>query len=382
MVPVHVDAVMLKPSPAELCVVDGQGRPVVGAQVLKAREGRVVGVTDSRGRFEVPSWRNSYYVRHPDIGFGTISSMSDVVTLREPARLAVSARWQGQLMPGVTVRQRDSVLAGEVFYEDGTPVSRGTIHCWQEGPAGESLSGTEVVAGRFRLEVPPGACQLAASDAFAQSDPIPVQAPAENLVLVVPARGAVAGEDQEVLQARKRMFQQFGLVFKMYANEHQHMVFPPLSRVRGGFYPEMTEVYPEYLIDSKFVARATGRGDVKMCYLGYLVDDEASALAFLDAYAELGPEAIYGEDLQVAPGQGSFAGDTIFRLSEDFEWAEEVSQATIPTLWELPGPSREDGGWVLYMDGHVEWTPYPGDFPMTEAVARRIEALRAEPSGE
>lgn len=98
-------------------------------------------------------------------------------------------------------------------------------------------------------------------------------------------------------------------------------------------------------------------------------------MAFLDAYTQLGPEAIREGDLLVAEGLGSFGGDTIYRLSEGLS---PVDQSIVPTMWELPGPGRETGGLVLYMDGHVEWVPYPGKFPMSEAFVARMLELQAE----
>ncbi len=46
--------------------------------------------------------------------------------------------------------------------------------------------------------------------------------------------------------------------------------------------------------------------------------------------------------------------------------------AQIPVIWEWPS-NHVNGGHVLYMDRHVEFVTYPGEFPMTE---RFIEALR------
>jgi hypothetical protein len=142
----------------------------------------------------------------------------------------------------------------------------------------------------------------------------------------------------------------------------------------------MAKIFPDYLTDPVIVARLTGQGDVKMCYLGYLVDSEAAALAFLDAYADLGAEAVAGNDIEVGEGHGSFGGDTLLRLSEG--GIPRESESAIPTVWELPEAGPSAGGYVLYADGHTEWKPYPGDFPMTEAVVERINALRFKADGE
>jgi hypothetical protein len=44
-------------------------------------------------------------------------------------------------------------------------------------------------------------------------------------------------------------------------------------------------------------------------------------------------------------------------------------------------PDRQDppGGWVLYLDGHTEWVPYPGKFPMSRRVIEKARALKGEP---
>ncbi len=279
----------------------------------------------------------------------------------------------------IVLPRLDSTLAGQVLYEDGTPVPRGMVSC-RQGQGRDSHEVRAIVQqGAFRLEVAQGAWELTASDGRTKSRAIVVQAPDQSVRIVLPGdSSATDGVDFLARRERSEFLKQFGLVFKMYANEHESELFPPLSRLPGGFHPEMNEVYPEYLTDSAYVARATGQGEIKTCYLGYLVDSEETALAFLDAYAELGPEAIYGADILVGAGRGTLGGDTIYRLSlsGQSELREGLSQATIPVLWEEPGPGRETGGWVLYMDGHAEWKPYPGEFPMTEAFMSRLNELR------
>lgn len=53
----------------------------------------------------------------------------------------------------------------------------------------------------------------------------------------------------------------------------------------------------------------------------------------------------------------------------------------LPIVIERPERHR-DGGHVLYMDGHVEFVPYPGKFPMTPAFIeglRSLDALERQP---
>jgi len=52
------------------------------------------------------------------------------------------------------------------------------------------------------------------------------------------------------------------------------------------------------------------------------------------------------------------------------------AQARIPVLIERP-ELHGGGGHVLYLDGHVEFVPYPGKFPMTEDYIAGLRALDA-----
>ena len=76
-------------------------------------------------------------------------------------------------------------------------------------------------------------------------------------------------------------------------------------------------------------------------------------------------------------GAGTFGAERLVRLSEGTALPEGVTKTDIPTLWEVP-TEAEPGGWVLYMDGHVEWVDYPGKFPMTERFVRGLAAVREE----
>lgn len=55
-------------------------------------------------------------------------------------------------------------------------------------------------------------------------------------------------------------------------------------------------------------------------------------------------------------------------------------QSEIPVMVERP-ELHGDGGHVLYMDGHVDFVPYPGPFPMTVTFIDGLRSLdRLEPS--
>ena len=181
-------------------------------------------------------------------------------------------------------------------------------------------------------------------------------------------------------------FKQMGLVFKMFANEARGTLSPPMHPTEGAFYPKAQKIYPEYMTDPKTTISVFGVGTAKAAYFGYVLDSEEVALSLLDAYEELGPEALYDSDLDVGAGLGTGGGDIIYRLSEnlgdtmDAQGIAAPMQSEIPILWELPGTREEGGGWVLYMDGHTQWKTYPGDFPMTETFVQRILQLRQDPT--
>jgi len=49
----------------------------------------------------------------------------------------------------------------------------------------------------------------------------------------------------------------------------------------------------------------------------------------------------------------------------------------VPVLIERLGNHKDPGGHVLYLDGHVEFVPYPGPFPMTKETVALLESLDA-----
>lgn len=55
--------------------------------------------------------------------------------------------------------------------------------------------------------------------------------------------------------------------------------------------------------------------------------------------------------------------------------ASGVVQGEIPILWEMPDEREVPGGWVVYMDGHTDWLPYPGNFPFTRPFISRVRVL-------
>ena len=110
-------------------------------------------------------------------------------------------------------------------------------------------------------------------------------------------------------------------------------------------------------------------------YLGYVVKSDKDVEAFARAYRRrLAEGGDFQKDLQISEEH-----KTILRIREGVERfyitdindpnARGRAQSEIPTLIEWPDKHEVDGqqgGNVLYMDGHIEFVPYPGKWPMTE----------------
>ena len=87
----------------------------------------------------------------------------------------------------------------------------------------------------------------------------------------------------------------------------------------------------------------------------------------------------------LAEGAGNAGGTTIYRLREGIERfmitdinnpaASAMAQSEIAVMWDIVEVDVGDfshvpgGGNVLYMDGHVEFIKYPGEFPVSRAMA-------------
>ena len=215
---------------------------------------------------------------------------------------------------------------------------------------------------------------------------------------------------------------QLGLVLNLFAAENKDN-YPRIDDVKGNLIFE-GGLYPEYLADAGplgcpddpgYVENMTFRmksnaehpqssiGSVhpdcitseSYVYLGWLVTNEKEGLAAIDAYFNT-PTARLGEDLNVPRGMGNRGGSVIHRLTTRADRllvtkadiaraykAKDVNAAfaalpklgTIPVMWEWPS-NHGDGGHVLYLDGHAEFVPYPGKFPMTKkfiGALRKIE---------
>jgi prepilin-type processing-associated H-X9-DG protein len=193
---------------------------------------------------------------------------------------------------------------------------------------------------------------------------------------------------------------QMGLVYKMFANEKNGM-YPHVSATPGQLMSAKDEIYPEYLTDAfilvcpsdtempaRMAEPDTLIDDESYFYLGYAVLGEEDIAAFCTAYREKTAQGKPLEgDLPVSAGTGSRGGDILYQLKEGVERffvtnaanpsGAAMVQSQVPVLIERPENHMPSGGNVLFMDGHVEFIRYPGQWPMTEQTINALKALDA-----
>lgn len=214
---------------------------------------------------------------------------------------------------------------------------------------------------------------------------------------------------------------QLAIALIMYADDHEEAL-PPLSGNPGTLIFDMAAVFPEYIADPTVLlsppareAAAESQMTPAHCfdnssyfYPGYLIWNEELVEAFAEAYdREVKAGRRIGGKLPVShPAKQLHPVTNRIRWGyvteerrDDPEIAHwQVPHADVPVLIEdprpYPGPfglwlgmpiplsAPEEGGLVLYLDGHVEFIPYPGKWPMTEktiGILRRLREMRAPP---
>jgi len=223
---------------------------------------------------------------------------------------------------------------------------------------------------------------------------------------------------------------QMGLVFAMYANEAEGR-YPPLTNRYWNYpitpdakpwmyLPHEHALYPEYLTDPAVLicpssvdaggllgegglwADDYGRFDpdrlTDECYIyvGFLVREtpyvHAVAMNLLKPNAESGApisadfyRGVVDMDVDVSADAPHAPADGVRRLREGIERflitdindpaASAQAASEIPTLWDqissrnVGNFSHVPGGCnVLYLDGHVEFVHYPGEFPVDSTI--------------
>jgi len=227
---------------------------------------------------------------------------------------------------------------------------------------------------------------------------------------------------------------QLGLVLKMYANEWDGR-FPHKAPFIMSYIFEPAAVYPEYLTDLTVLfcpsdtetyrdvmepthpdtwvdefgefnfQKFRENGDRSYIYFGWAVSKEWDEVFdpdrpgnVLEVYLALsalppGPDwPNYDKDLEFEPAfilEDGTVISTAYRLREGIERffitdinnpaATTQAQSELPVMWDVVMTNPEEfshipaGGNVLYMDGHVSFEKYPGDFPMSPNFAQIAE---------
>ena len=213
-----------------------------------------------------------------------------------------------------------------------------------------------------------------------------------------------------------------GIGLKMYAHDDSRDCFPPLSSEPGRLMFDTEALHPEYLNDPRMLLshadplrREIWDAEVppEFCfenssyfYLGYEVWDDETVEALAEAYRTHVNQGLrFDSELPV-----DLPVERLVRLGNHRKWLT-VAEGQKPKwehLWRddsespllierphpYPGPvglwlllpvplSRPTmGGMVLYQDGHTEFIPYPGKWPMTERSISALMSLEELGSGD
>jgi hypothetical protein len=206
---------------------------------------------------------------------------------------------------------------------------------------------------------------------------------------------------------------QLGLVLGLYAIENEGEL-PPIDDTKNNFIFEGSILYPEYLTDASILLCTRSPDyqqkisqlqsnpecitDDSYIYLGWFIASDAEAEEFFKAYDRLMPED-YGRDI-LDPEDG-FVLFPALKGQFAFSWREqdmkaakeklktmlgsEVALSEIPIMLERPHTDikrfnhEPPGGYVLYCDGSVDFVEYGEMFPMTETMARLLDARPRAP---
>lgn len=195
---------------------------------------------------------------------------------------------------------------------------------------------------------------------------------------------------------------QFGVIFKVYANESKGEVFPAITPYDGLWTFDVESLASEVITDLTVLLNPRSKENTingrtieelqaedtvdweamtqlasrNYTYIGWSVEDEDDLALVVEAMA--------GDD-PTPRGEREVAreGESVQRLREGVERfmitdinnpaASAKGQSEIPVMFETMNPDNPKKFYnVLYMDGHVEAVRYGEKFPITERVARML----------
>ena len=225
---------------------------------------------------------------------------------------------------------------------------------------------------------------------------------------------------------------QMGLICKMYANESRGQKLPRSRRSLAGI--DGPAIYPEYMTDDKLLVCPSDSDGMNLLITGgpdnvgfwYYLDDNGtrrvdpgrfSTLSYIYlgwvsvraielanianiqrgygvSFSNHIDDPIKDSDLKVVdvggfgPGTGNGGGDIIYRTREGVERflitdinnpaASAQAQSEVPIMMDTVTTTARNynhvpgGGNVLYMDGHVSFIRYPGEYPISEEAAEYV----------
>ena len=206
------------------------------------------------------------------------------------------------------------------------------------------------------------------------------------------------GESGSQLIAARSKISGLANAIRNFTYSNSGDLYPQMSDEANRLMMRASELYPEFTFDREIV-NSPGVphavlppffDDQDYVYLGYLLTNDEDVQHFAAAY---GDEIAAGGDFSSDLDHESSYGDTIFRLRNHIQrfFITDINdpgipaqfdylEAHVPVVIEWPDNYRGvSGGNVIYMDGHVGWLEYPGEFPMTEATISTLRALAEVP---
>ena len=226
---------------------------------------------------------------------------------------------------------------------------------------------------------------------------------------------------------------QWGLIYKMYANEAKGEKFPPIANpqmvcpntgnpVAFAGCPQGDAIYPEYLTDMNiwicpsdednsqafYTGGPYGTGlfndaegnpipecfdGISYVYLGWAITTDEEVTGASGLVVDLLIGAITPDEDVTVDDDPVLGDHTFYRLREGIERffitdinnpaATAKAQSEIPIQWDWLGTvpasfNHVPGGCnVLYMDGHVEFLRYPSEFPVSRVFAELATLIAA-----